>query len=76
MERTNTQKIYDQINKLIDQIWDEYDKDGNGVLDKKEAKPFIQQTLNKTGQHQKLNDWQYNAIFDQFDEDGDGTIAK
>ena len=29
------------INKVVDQIWDKFDKDNSGALDKDEAKVFI-----------------------------------
>ena len=33
--------IYQMIQKVIDDIWLKYDKDRNGVLDKKEARRFL-----------------------------------
>ena len=29
------------ISKCVDDIWNEYDKDGNGHLDKEETKAFV-----------------------------------
>lgn len=30
---------------MIDQIWDTYDEDGSGTLDKEETKRFVMDTL-------------------------------
>lgn len=36
------------IKKCIEMIWDEFDKDGNGYLDKDETKAFIIKSLAET----------------------------
>ena len=36
-----SQNIDAVINKCVDDIWAEYDKDGNGNLDKAETKQFV-----------------------------------
>ena len=65
------------INKQIDTIWAQYDKEGNGVLDKEEAKEFVSQTI--VGSRDRLSsftDEDFEACFKLFDEDGSGTIEK
>ena len=39
------QNIDSVIAKCVDDIWNEYDKDGNGTLDKEETKAFVKKTL-------------------------------
>ena len=31
--------------KTVDEIWAQYDKDGNGVLDKTEMRSFVEATI-------------------------------
>ena len=33
------------ISMAVDEIWNQYDKDGNGTLDHNEAKEFVKKTL-------------------------------
>ena len=40
--------IYQMIQKVIDDIWVKYDKDKNGVLDKKEARRFLTTAIYQT----------------------------
>jgi hypothetical protein len=37
------------IRKCEDYIWEEYDKDKSGTLDKEEAKKFVKSTLSEMG---------------------------
>ena len=70
------------IQKTVDNIWDEFDTDGNGYLDRDEAESFIKKTLldikenepgmeiGSAGEDQDAMD----AAFEQFDKNGDGRI--
>ena len=54
MERFNKNKknqnnIDGAIQSYIDQIWNSYDMDRSGSLDKEEAKKFVQDTLRNVG---------------------------
>ena len=65
------------IQGVIDQIWDTYDVDKSGALDKKETKKFIKETLGgMEGGKCDFSDCAFNKIFNQFDKDGNGTIEK
>jgi Ca2+-binding EF-hand superfamily protein len=62
--------------KLLDVIWERYDLDGNGHLDIKEAKEFIQEFLKMGKDAQNMTEEKYNAIFALIDQNNDGKIDK
>ena len=64
------------INKCVDDIWAEYDKDGNGHLDKEETKSFVKKTLAEMAGGEEFSDDDFEACFKEFDKDGSGTIEK
>ena len=64
------------IAKCVDDIWAQYDKDGNGHLDKTEAKGFIEETLKSMGDGASFTEEDFNACFAEFDKDNSGTIEK
>ena len=43
------------IEGVIDQIWETYDVDKSGALDKEETKKFVQDTLGNLGSSQTLD---------------------
>ena len=66
--------------QTVNEIWCNYDKDGNGYLDKKEMRTFINDTLGqanaKTGQSKEVSEEEFEAIFREFDIDESSTIEK
>ena len=65
------------ISKCVEDIWAEYDKDGNGHLDKEEAKSFVRKTLvEAAGGESDFTDADFDACFLEFDKDRSGTIEK
>ena len=65
------------IAKCVEDIWNEYDKDGNGHLDKEEAKSFVKKTLvEAAGGEGDFTDEDFDACFAEFDKDKSGTIEK
>ena len=64
------------IAKCVDDIWTEYDKDGNGNLDKNETKAFVKKTLAEMAGGDEFSDDDFEACFKEFDKDGNGTIEK
>ena len=71
-----TSSIDAVIAKCVDDIWSEYDKDGNGHLDKTETKAFVKKTLADMAGGEEFSDEDFNACFKEFDKDGSGTIEK
>ena len=71
--------IEDQaILEMIDNIWDQYDEDGSGDLDKDETRRFVEETLTKLvgDQDKVLTDEEFERRFELFDKDGSGSIEK
>ena len=62
--------------KTVDEIWTQYDKDGNGVLDKTEMRSFVEATITQSGVNKVVTDEEFNQIFAQFDLDSSSTIEK
>lgn len=60
----------------MDEIWEEYDTDNSGSLDKNEAKRFIKNTLTEFYDESDISDGDFEAAFHEFDKDGSGTIEK
>ena len=76
----NKQKeIDDIIAKLIDEIWDKYDIDNSGALDREETKRFVMETLSDLsddGCVANFSDSEFDQCFAEFDKDGSGTIER
>ena len=60
----------------VQKIWDAYDKDGNGVLDRKEMRVFVKEMLDGVVEPEFITDANINRVFDQFDANGDGEIQQ
>ena len=64
------------IEKCIDDIWKNYDKDNSGFLDKDETKLFVKSTLSEMGENGEFSEADFEACFKEFDKDGNGTISR
>ena len=69
-------KIDEVIKKCVNDIWAQYDTDGNGTLDKNETKEFVKKTLTEMDSNDDFSDQDFDACFSEFDKDGNGTIDK
>ena len=60
------------VEKCVNDIWDEYDVDGSGALDRDECLRFIQQTMKEFGGDQAVQNFSYedfDVVFRDFDRD-------
>ena len=64
------------IEGVIDQIWETYDVDKSGALDKEETKKFVQDTLGNLGSGDEFSDDAFEEVFKTFDKDNSGTVEK
>ena len=64
------------IDKTIDDIWDSYDKDKSGFLDKNETKQFVKSTLMEVGDNGAFSEEEFEKCFKKFDKDGNGQISR
>ena len=72
----STQQFKDIIDKYVQQIWKEFDDDGNDSLDKDETKQFVKKMLEEVGESTDFSDDEFNKCFEEFDTDGNGTVDK
>ena len=64
------------IDKCVEDIWKNYDKDNSGALDKGETREFVKNTLTEMGEGGEFGESDFDACFKEFDKDGNGTISK
>lgn len=58
-------------------LWNTYDADNSGALDKEETKHFLQEALGNFGSARTmLSEENFENVFNQFDTDGSGTIER
>ena len=63
----------DLVAQVVEKLWQEYDKDNSGMLDKDESRAFILSTLADMGVgNNEFTDEEYEECFLQFDKDGSG----
>lgn len=65
------------LKQCIDEIWQEYDKDYNGYLDKEECKRFILSTVDEMkGTPMPDGDLDFDNCFSEIDTNNSGHISK
>ena len=64
------------IGEAVDSIWQKYDKDNSGQLDREETMRFFQKTLNELGETEEFDEKYFEEAFEAFDKDGSGTISQ
>ena len=60
----------------VNEIWEKWDKDSNGTLDKTEMRGFVEATIAASGINKVVTDEEFNQIFAQFDIDESNTIER
>ena len=65
------------IAQCVDEIWDVFDDDNSGFLDKDETKRFVESTMkDMNDENYELSDEDFEQTFNYFDVDGDGVIVR
>ena len=67
------------LKDCVDEIWEHYDEDGNGTLDKSECKAFIMSAIEEMGvgpDNEVFNENDFEECFKKVDVDKNGTIDK
>ena len=68
MEASFIKKFQDKaVEAVVEEIWDQYDHDGNGELDPEEALPFFRDTMQLF--QGDFTDEEFMTIFNFFDLD-------
>ena len=60
------------LNKYVDEIWEQYDRDESGVLNKKETLAFVKKRLGDG----IFTEQGFDYVFTKMDADKSGTIKK
>ena len=72
--------MMDKVLKVcVDEIFEHYDDDKNGTLDKEECKKFIMSAIEEMGvgpDNEVFNENDFEECFKKVDVDGSGTIDK
>ena len=78
-----TPPLDDVLKSCIEKIWDKYDDDGSGYLDREETAVFIAESMHDPTDDKsdsetssQLTHSQFEACFQSFDIDGNGVIDK
>ncbi len=71
------------LETLVIQIWDKYDEDGNGLLNKEEAQKFVNDILNDITPGQCIQAANepttpdgFDEVFSKIDINGDGAVSQ
>ena len=67
IQHSNMSDIDGIIEKCIDDIWKNYDKDNSGFLDKGETREFVKNTLSEMGENGEFSESDFEACFKEFD---------
>lgn len=64
------------VQKYIQEIWQKFDADGNGILDKDEFKNFVKETVSELlgDDMQSLIEQDFEKVYNGFDSDSSGGI--
>ena len=65
----------DELDTYVNQIWEKFDTDCSGKLDRRETLRFINEFLSQNGKYPATTSM-FNKYFDDIDLNGDGTISK
>ena len=74
-EENKNKEMEDILEKIIEELWANYDKDNSGQLSKAEAQLLFKDSLDRIGE-KEITEEQMNKAFDTFDQDGSGNISK
>ena len=73
-------EVYESVDHIIDtciqEIWNEFDEDGNGDLDYDETTAFIKHTLVEMGESANYSETDFLQCFPYFKEGGAGIITQ
>ena len=66
------------IEGIVEQIWETYDRNNSGKLDRDETKQFLLavQSNMSDGRESAFSDDDFEECFSAFDRDGSGTVEK
>lgn len=79
---SNMSETNSMLEGIVDEIWEDYDKDNSGFLDKAEVMQFLKDSAARLSegfggdQEVEVDEESFEEAFTAFDKDGSGTMAK
>ena len=68
---------FDQtISNAAEEIWQRFDRDNNGFLDKIESEKMFRQIMIELGETEDFTDGDFKTAFREFDKDRNGRISR
>ena len=68
---------FDQVvSNASDEIWQRFDRDNNGFLDKIESEKMFRQIMIELGETEDFTDGDFKTAFREFDKDRNGRISR
>ena len=68
---------FDQVvSNAADEIWQRFDRDNNGFLDKIESEKMFRQIMIELGETEEFSDGDFKTAFREFDKDRNGRISR
>ena len=68
--------VHEIICNCVEDIWDDFDDDGNGYLDKQETLAFGKRQLIEMGESGDFSLLDFEACFKQHKDNDDGLVTK
>ena len=68
--------VHEIICNCVEDIWDDFDDDGNGYLDKQETLAFVKRQLLEMGESTDFSLLDFEACFKQHKDNDDGLVTK
>jgi len=69
-------RLEKRIQEQVDVIWDIYDTDKSGALDKHQTSKFVKDTLRNLRPNEKFSDEIFGEVFTKFDKDQSGHVER
>ena len=68
--------VHEIVSNCVEDIWDDFDDDGNGYLDKQETLAFVKRQLIEMGEAGDFSLLDFEACFKQHKDNDDGLVTK
>ena len=68
--------VHEIVSNCVEDIWDDFDDDGNGYLDKQETLAFVKRQLIEMGDSGDFSLLDLEACFKQHKNSEDGLVTK
>jgi hypothetical protein len=64
------------VEKIMQDVWNHYDKDKSGYLNRNEARKFLKKALTDLEEGEKFTESRFSEIYAEIDRNKSGTISQ